>query len=182
MLLHDETDLIRKVQAGNIESFRPLYHHYITSLYRFFLYHVQHREEAEDLTSQTFFKILQSIKSFRFEAKFQTWIFTIARFTLNDHWRSVYKKGKEIPLADYLAQEIPQTEQYEPLIHSEKTVHNILRQLPRQYRKVLRYRFLKNYSIKETAHQLKLTPENVKVLQHRALKKAATIYPLLYAN
>jgi len=60
----------------------------------------------------------------------------------------------------------------------EARAHRILAQLPARYREVLSYRFLLNYSLKETAAQMNLTEANVKVLQFRALKKASQMeYP-----
>ena len=60
----------------------------------------------------------------------------------------------------------------------EARAHRILAQLPARYREVLTYRFLLNYSLKETAAQMQLTEANVKVLQFRALKKASQMeYP-----
>ncbi len=55
----------------------------------------------------------------------------------------------------------------------EARAQRILAQLPARYREVLTYRFLLNYSLKETAAQMQLTEANVKVLQFRALKKAS---------
>src|SRR5258707_400713 len=49
----------------------------------------------------------------------------------------------------------------------------ILDRLPTRYRDVLTYRFLLNYSVRETAEQMRLSEANVKVLQFRALKRAA---------
>jgi RNA polymerase sigma-70 factor (ECF subfamily) len=40
---------------------------------------------------------------------------------------------------------------------------------------VLTYRFLLNYSIRETAEKMQLSESNVKVLQFRALKRAAAL-------
>jgi DNA-directed RNA polymerase specialized sigma24 family protein len=54
-------------------------------------------------------------------------------------------------------------------------VKQILARLSERYREVLTYRFLLNYSVAETAAQLGLSEANVKVLQFRALKKAAEI-------
>ena len=54
-------------------------------------------------------------------------------------------------------------------------VQRILQALPEHYREVLTCRFLLNLSIKETALSLGLTEANVKVLQFRALKRAADL-------
>jgi len=58
--------------------------------------------------------------------------------------------------------------------HDQKIIFldKILSKLTVNYRKVLELRFLKGYTIAETSDELNLTEENVKVLQHRALKKA----------
>jgi RNA polymerase sigma-70 factor (ECF subfamily) len=55
----------------------------------------------------------------------------------------------------------------------QQMVEQVLAQLPDQYRIVLEYRFLKQYSIAETAEAMGVSVSNAKVLQHRALKKAA---------
>jgi RNA polymerase sigma-70 factor, ECF subfamily len=47
--------------------------------------------------------------------------------------------------------------------------------LPPNYRDVLHFRFLKRYSVKETAAAMQLTETNGKVLQFRALRKAAEL-------
>lgn len=54
-------------------------------------------------------------------------------------------------------------------------VEEVLGLLKDNYREVLEYRFLKSYSIKETAAAMDITVSNAKVLQHRALKKAAAL-------
>ena len=51
----------------------------------------------------------------------------------------------------------------------------LLDQLPERYREVLTLRFLKGYSIKETAHEMGITENHAKVLQFRAVQKAATL-------
>ena len=57
----------------------------------------------------------------------------------------------------------------------EERAQRILALLPERYREVLTYRFLLNYSIRDTAAKMNLTEANVKVLQFRALKKAGHI-------
>jgi len=52
-------------------------------------------------------------------------------------------------------------------------VQRLLQALPEQYREVLTYRFLCSLSIRETAQRMGLTVANVKVIQFRALKRAA---------
>jgi RNA polymerase sigma-70 factor (ECF subfamily) len=61
-------------------NFRPVY--------QFIYYRVQHRETAEDLTTTAFLKALERFDSFdEAKASFRTWIFSIARNAIVDHWR-----------------------------------------------------------------------------------------------
>jgi RNA polymerase sigma-70 factor (ECF subfamily) len=62
---------------------------------------------------------------------------------------------------------------------SADLVQHLLQRLPWQYREVLVCRFLLSLSIKETALRMGLTEANVKVLQLRALKRAAGLEPVI---
>ncbi len=57
-------------------------------------------------------------------------------------------------------------------------VKRLMQALPNHYREVLTCRFLLNLSIRETATRLGLTEANVKVVQFRALKRAAVVTPV----
>ena len=54
-------------------------------------------------------------------------------------------------------------------------VKYILQALPERYREVLTYRFLLAFSIRDTARKMGLTEQSVKILQYRALKRAAAL-------
>ena len=92
------------------------------------------------------------------------------------HWRAFYRlradslddlldAGWESPLDDIRTS--PE--------RVEERANRILKRLPARYQEVLTYRFLLNFSIRETAEKMRLTEANVKVLQFRALKKAGRI-------
>ncbi len=74
------------------------------------------------------------------------------------------------------------TDEEEPTKMSSKSaerVQRLLQSLPEHYREVLTCRFLLNLSIKETALRMGLTAANVKVVQLRALRRAASIEPFV---
>jgi RNA polymerase sigma factor (sigma-70 family) len=67
-----------------------LYDHYNTSVYRFVYYRVGSVALAEDLTSETFFRALRSMKPFKWQGKdFGAWLMTIARNLTADHYKAV---------------------------------------------------------------------------------------------
>jgi RNA polymerase sigma-70 factor (ECF subfamily) len=58
----------------------------------------------------------------------------------------------------------------------------ILSRLPDRSRLILELRFLRGYSIRETAKEMTVSVANAKVLQYRALRHAASISAELYAE
>ncbi len=84
----NERRIIKSCQAGNLEQFGLLYEQYVKKIYNFTYYKTTSREVAEDLTSQTFFKALNGIGRFDDKGSFSAWLYTIARNTIIDHYRS----------------------------------------------------------------------------------------------
>jgi RNA polymerase sigma-70 factor (ECF subfamily) len=175
-VLLQEEGLIKKAQNGDPEALSELYRQNIAPVFKFIYSKVGNREEAEDLTQTTFLKMLDALSGFAFESKFRTWLYSIALNTVADHWRRYYK-CKEVSLEDFLGvlrkKEFAIDEQDE--LKKEMRVKEILNGLGEDQRRVLELRFLKGYSIQETAAELSMTESNVKVLQHRAIKKAAAM-------
>ena len=168
----------------NEQVFRAFYQEHLKSVYRYIYGKVGNREEAEDLTTQVFLKVLRQLDVERDTRSTQKWLFQVARTTVADYWRVQYRlstasldalldAGWEGP-----AQEEHEQTRSERLTPTER-VQCILLALPDHYREVLTCRFLLNLSIKETALKLGLTEANVKVLQFRALKRAADFEPLI---
>lgn len=154
-------------------SVRALYEQHVTPIYRFIYAKVGNREEAEDLTSQVFIKALRGVDAGRDAESIQSWLFQVARTTVADHWRGFYRLRTD-SLDDLLLAgwEAP-TREAPPTSDAEERVGHILNRLPQRYRDVLTCRFLLNYSVRETAEKMHLSEANVKVLQFRALKRAA---------
>ena len=170
-----------EVPTGNDErkySIRELYQENLGSIYRYIYSKVGNREEAEDLTSQTFMKALRLLDTVHKPQSMQGWLFQVARTTVADYWRVRYRVvASSLDALLDTGWEGPAQEEfdYHEQANPEERVQRILAILPPHYREVLTCRFLLNLSIKETASQMGLTETNVKVLQFRALKRAAEV-------
>ena len=163
--------------AIDAQSFRTLYQENLGVVYRFVYSKVGNREEAEDLTSQVFLKAVRGLDRERGSQSIQSWLYQVARTTIADYWRAFYKV-RATSLESMLEQgwEEPAEERVEMASYRpEERVQRLLELLPPHYREVLTCRFLLNLSIKETAERMRLSEANVKVLQFRALKKAAEV-------
>jgi RNA polymerase sigma factor (sigma-70 family) len=149
---------------------------YLDPVYRFLYSRVGNREDAEDLTSEVFLKATRQLDGSRPEASMAKWLFTVAQTVLADHWRQYYRSGAPLPLDESRAADVPDSDHgLVPTERSAALVARVLEGLPERYRRVLELRFLQGYSIGETAREMKVTPDNVKVIQHRALAKAVQI-------
>jgi RNA polymerase sigma-70 factor (ECF subfamily) len=167
--------------SQKVQEFQSFYQENLNLIYRYVYSKVGNREEAEDMTSQIFMKAVRDVDAERGPHSMQKWLFQVARTTIADYWRAHYRASisslEELLDAGW---EGPLNEDAPiPSIVPTERVQRILQALPPQYREVLTCRFLLNLTIKETASQLGLTEANVKVLQFRALKRAADLEPVV---
>ena len=126
------------------------------------------------LTADTFVKAARQLDVSRPDASVASWLFTVARTVLADHWRRHYRYGEVEPIDD--VQLASATEMGSPPGRNdgpERMVAQIIDDLPDKYGRVLELRYLRGFSVQETADELGVTPGNAKVLQHRALSRAA---------
>jgi RNA polymerase sigma-70 factor (ECF subfamily) len=163
------------VQASEFQTF---YQENLGQIYRYVYSKVGNREEAEDLTSQIFMKAVRGIDTGRGTLSIQKWLLQVARTTIADYWRAYYRiavSSLEELLEAGWEGPVGEDELTAYSIQPVERVERILQSLPQHYREVLTCRFLLNLSIKETAQRMGLTEANIKVLQFRALKRAADL-------
>lgn len=165
-----------RTTLGDAPDLEQIFERFVDPVHRYLYSRVGNREDAEDLTSEVFLKAARLLDRQRPEASLAQWLFTVARTVLADHWRRYYRHGALIQLDEARVAELQsETQDSEHAGDSVQRVNELLSQLSDRYRQVLELRFLRGYSIQETAAALDLSPENVKVIQHRALAKAVTL-------
>src|ERR671923_916415 len=82
-------DLVARAQVGDRDALEELYLIHFDRIYSYLHMSVGNRHDAEDLTTQTFLKMLESIKRFRWQsAPFSAWLFRIAHNLAMDHFRA----------------------------------------------------------------------------------------------
>jgi RNA polymerase sigma-70 factor, ECF subfamily len=136
-------------------------------VFRFVYSRVGNTPDAEDITAVTFERALPRLQSNASDRAVHAYLLACARSQIAEHWRSRHRvevldddvSGPEVAVEHEDAQGAQVTE--------------MLRQLPDSYRRVLELRFLRGYSLKEAAQEMETTVGNVKVLQLRALRRAA---------
>jgi RNA polymerase sigma-70 factor (ECF subfamily) len=163
----DVQNLVKQAQSGDSAAFGQIYDLYARQIFNFLLGKTQHKETTEDLVHTVFLKAWTNLLSYepRSSAKFSTWLFQIANFTLIDFWRTRKTTGEltEIENLSQFAVDPQHYEEYEYLWIAIST-------LPLDYQTVLDLRFKRELSIEETAEVMNKSLVGIRVLQHRALK------------
>ncbi len=163
--------------GADVQELQDFYRENLGPIYRYVYSKVRNREVAEDLTSQIFLKAVRDLDLNREAYSTKTWLFQVARTTIADYWRGHYRITTK-SLEDLLEAgwEGPAEEESSMMSRTAAVhVQEILQELPERYREVLTCRFLLNLSIRDTAVKMGLTEMNVRVMQYRALKRAADV-------
>ncbi|MBU4332197.1 RNA polymerase sigma factor [Patescibacteria group bacterium] len=161
-----EKRLIRKVQNGDAEAFAQIYDEYIDKIYKFIYFKVKTPQEAEDLTSQVFTKILEYILSGREIESIQALIYATARNQVVDKYRG---KLQEVPLDWAIAKQETISQELE-ITDDFAKVEQVLKKLKGEAREAIVLRYIEEHSIKEVAKILGKSEGAVRTMIHRAIK------------
>ena len=162
--------LVERAQRGDRAALEELYLLHFDRIYSYLHMSVGNRHDAEDLTTQTFLKMLESIKRFRWQsAPFSAWLFRIAHNLAMDHFRANRRWQPE--------EEVPEPEGESEPSAEAAALHSIGRQsmlelidgLSTEQQQVLTLKFVFNLPNADVATILDKTEGAIKSLQHRAL-------------
>jgi len=175
-MIEDEYNLVARAKEGEAEAFGLLYDFYMPRIYRFILFKVGRREEAEDLTHQTFLKAWENIE--RYESRgypFSSWLYRIARNNvIDEHRRFVPKLSIEDIPQDLLVKDELQEAQVDAKMELDALLVAIgkLKEIEQE---VLVMRFVDDLTHLEVAKTIGKSEGATKVIQHRALKNLKII-------
>ena len=165
----------RPALAARPVDAEAFYRAHVRPLYTFIYSKVGNRETAEDLTSEVFIKALMHLDPTRAEHSLVAWLYRVARNAVADYWRAA--AGAHV----FALEEVRRARQAPPAAdvgRAEQTAARaraLLARLPENYRTVLSHRLLEGLSVAETARRMGTSEGNVKILQHRALRRAAEL-------
>lgn len=145
------------------------------SLYRFIYYKVQNREEAEDITQETYVKAISYIQRHNATIeKHLAFLKTVSLNILKDKWRKKKRHGTPIDFDEISPEKTALADPTGTLAERE-WIENALKLLKKEHRDVITYRILKGYSLAETAKLMNRKENNISVLQYRAIQHLTKI-------
>jgi len=162
--------LVERAQHGDRSALEELYLLHFDRVYSYLHMSVGNRHDAEDLTTQTFLKMLESIKRFRWQsAPFSAWLFRIAHNLAMDHFRATRRWQPEEDVPEQPGEEEPSAEAEAMQVIGRQSMLELIDGLSHEQQQVLTLKFVFNFSNADVATILEKTEGAVKSLQHRAL-------------
>ncbi len=168
--------LVLHCQAGELNEFAKLYDAFLDRIYKFVFYRVGHKELSEDITSTVFLKALQNIQKFNPDkGEFSTWLYTIAKNSVVDHFRS--GATVELPLEEVESVDTVESP-FEQAVRSmdAQKAQSILNALGEKERELIVMRLWDGLSHKEIAEILGQSEGSVRTSFSRVMSSLKLVY------
>ena len=165
--------LVAATQAGDEEAFGKLYDKYSNLIYRFIVFRISSREDANDLTAEVFLKAWQYLVSGnRNVENFKALLYRMAGNLVIDYYR---QSGRELQSLDegQWNQLIDEAYNLEDQIRQKdyaRLIQQAMEKLSQDERELLIMRYINDLDIKEISTILDKTSGAVRVALHRAIK------------
>jgi RNA polymerase sigma-70 factor (ECF subfamily) len=145
-------------------------------VYGFFAYRVGSRDDAEDLTQQTFERALRAWDRFDpRRAAVGTWLIAIARNLLIDHYRALTPESGHLPIEQVAPSELPAANGDQIAIGLEPELAHALNALAQRDREILALRYGADLNGPEIVEITGLTLANVQQIISRSLRRLREI-------
>ena len=176
----DDKELVKRLLRGDESAFDEFFDHYYPGLYRFSLSRVGgDLGVAEDAAQAALSKAVSKLASYRGEAALFSWLCTFCRHEISAQLARRNRRPDSVVLAEDLPEvraaleSLSALESSGPLADLEtkelkRWIQVTLDHLPRHYAQVLRWKYLKDLSVKEIAARLVIRPKAAESLLTRA--------------
>lgn len=166
---------MRKAAQGNIKAIEHICQTTWQPLYCYIYAKVRNREEAEDVTQETYCKTLQNLHEREtLPENLLAFMKTIALNIVRDRWRQSMRHGPELSFEEQNPGEVIMMDQ-EAIITQRLYMEKAMGQLTEEQRTIIELRIIKGYSVAETARLVKKSEAAVRTSQYRALQALSRI-------
>jgi RNA polymerase sigma factor (sigma-70 family) len=166
-----------KRRQGRLNWLAEIYSAYAADLQHFISNKVGDPTLAEDLTSTVFLKALRWLREDQSAENARGWLYATARTTIVDYWQTE-RKSEMHSLSGLEEQLLKSDDTAFANPQVEMRVQHLLSLLPERDRTILTLRYLQGYSAAEIARALGTSAGHIRVLQLRALRRAAEVEPM----
>lgn len=174
----EDNKIIKRCQNGDKEAFQEIISKYHPYVFKFLIRITGHKELSEDLTQDTFVKLIRNIDKFDIQgsAKFSTYVITITKNCYIDYLRKEKNYNSNVLLDEKI-------KLYDGNNLEEIVIDNIeneyikskLDTLQEEQRVVIKMKYLEMMTLKEIGEALQIEPKTVKSRIHNGITKLRKI-------
>src|SRR5487761_2172549 len=176
----EESDLVRRIQAGDEMAFREIVDRYQSKVFSIIYGVLRNHNDAEDIAQQVFSKIYFSIRNFDFRSSLLTWIYKI---TVNECYDYLRKKRvrKLVYESDFSEEDTRKMENSDTVVDRERPmdtalaqrdlVVKLLERLSEEDRTMILLKEVEGYSVEELSRISGMNENTIKVKLFRARQK-----------
>ncbi len=165
------TPALRVVDGGSYADMDTVYADNVVAVYRLVYRRVGNRPDAEDLTEEVFLAALPRLRLPAPLHSVRAYLASTIRTVVADHWRRHYAAPPTTSFVEGMAATALEPAESD----AGGRVGRVLARLPDRFRQVLELRFLRGLTVNQAAAEMGVTAGNARVLQHRALRRAAEL-------
>lgn len=178
-LTKQDKKIIQKIIRQDESTLIAFYNKYRKHIFHFINKQLNNAFLAEELTQDTFFDFIESVRNFRAESSLKTFLFSIAKHKTIDTMRK--KQIKKIlfsHLPFYIVERLSTIILDDEIEKKElaKKIKNTFKKLPNDYSLILRLKYIEETGVREIAKKLSLTFKATESLLFRARKAFAKIF------
>ncbi len=170
--------LINQILEGDAKAFTELVNRYKDLVFTLALRMLKNREEAEEVSQDTFIKTYTSLHKFKGDSKFSTWIYKVAYNSCLDRIKKNKKYLNDVEINEFTEHQVKTVNNaFDILVEEErnKLIQDCLHLLPSDDSFLLTLYYFEEQSLDEIANVVGLTANNVKVKLFRSRKKLTAI-------
>ena len=177
-MTQNDQHYISKILDGDTRAFAILVDRYKDLVFTLALRMLKNREEAEEVSQDTFIKVFKSLGKFKGDSKFSTWIYRITYNGCLDRLKKHKQEYNCIPLDDYTERQLMTLDNAVDAMEvqeQQQAIKECLQLLPKEDAFLLTLYYYEEQSLEEISKIMGITANNVKVKLYRSRKKLTSI-------
>ncbi|MCD4790471.1 MAG: RNA polymerase sigma factor [Bacteroidales bacterium] len=174
MKYQSDSFYIDKILEGDVSAYSMIVDRHKDMVFTVALRIVRNREDAEEIAQDTFVKVYQSLKSFKKESKFSTWLYRIVYNTAISKTRKRQLETTDMEyeiIENYTLDNIKEDVNRLEYDEQKNLINKVIEKLSPEESTLINLFYLKEYSTEEISKIMNLSKANVKVKLHRIRKR-----------
>ncbi|MDC7999610.1 sigma-70 family RNA polymerase sigma factor [Aequorivita todarodis] len=178
MTTDQESSIINQIIGGDTQAFAVLVDRYKDLVFTLALRMLKNREEAEEVSQDTFIKVYKALAKFKRESKLSTWVYKVAYNTCLDRIKKNKSRYNEVAIDSFTGNQLKSLDNALEVLENEEqqqTIQDCLQQLASKDSFLLTLFYFEELSLEEISKVVNMEANTVKVNIHRARKRLANI-------